>query len=322
MPRCYHSVVALGSKLVVFGGNDDVQSFSDLAYLECTPTVSAPDTWSWHWPVALGRGPRARTGASATAIGDRYIVVTGGWDPHVQVRAAAVAAKAAKGAAGGGRGSKRNSGGEVVSGEGAAAVAAAAAAAAALAAPAPGMQAAHALAVAASSGLRTMKVEGEAEEGVEEPFPEAWVLDTQSWEWLRVAGEVEAPAAAAAAAAAEGAPSAQAIEALKCAAGRAGHACVLLHDARPLLSYAASSAVACPGAAEALAEGASASSAPLPALLMHGGLKADGTRHGDCALLTLPPALCGLISAPSAAAAAVLAPASQEDDIPLGQVDA
>jgi hypothetical protein len=79
-----------------------------------------------------------------------------------------------------------------------------------------GAAAAHALAVAASSGLRTLKVEGEAEEGVEEPFPEAWVLDTQSWEWLRVAGEVEAPAGAAgAAAAAEGAPSAQAIEALR-----------------------------------------------------------------------------------------------------------
>jgi len=169
-----------------------------------------------------------------------------------------------------------------------------------------------------------MRVEGEAEEGVEEPFPEAWVLDTHSWEWLRVAGEVEGAAAAppvppaaegGSSAASAAPPAAAALEALKRAAGRAGHACVLLHDARHLLKHAASAAVACPGAAEALADGGG--SAPLPALLLHGGLKADGTRHGDCALLTLPQVLCGQVAAPRGAALQISV--SQDDDIPLGQ---
>jgi hypothetical protein len=305
MPRCYHSVIAIGSKLLVFGGNDGVQSFGDLAYLECTPTVSAPDTWSWHWPVALGKGPSARTGASAIALGERYVLISGGWDPHAPARSAAAAAKAAKGGAGGkagaerGGGKKRNSKGEVVGGEAAAASAAPASAAAVAASV---QHPAHALALAAAASLRLMRV-AEEEGEVEEPFPEAWLLDTYTWEWLRVAGEVGSASSEEAASAAPAA-----VEALRCAAGRAGHACVLLQDARPLLRQAAGAATECPGASQALAGGGSS---PLPALLLHGGLKADGQRHGDCSLLLLPAALLGQRAAQRAA--------ELEEDIPCAQ---
>ena len=64
MPRSYHCAVAVGSKLVIFGGSSGERTYGDVAYLECTPTVSSPDTWSWHWPaVAAGAGPRPRVPA-------------------------------------------------------------------------------------------------------------------------------------------------------------------------------------------------------------------------------------------------------------------
>ncbi len=361
LPRSYHSVVAVGSKLVVFGGNDDVQSFGDLAYLECTTTVSAPDTWSWHWPSALGKGPSARTGASAVCVGERYIVVTGGWDPKVQVRAAAVAAKAAK-AGGGGAGkaqaasrggTKRNSGGEAVGAAAAekAAVAAAVAevAAAEAAAAAAGATSArglpYELALAASASLRAIRVRGEAEgegqaeggleeEQVREPFPEAWVLDTLSWEWFRVAGEVpgclsgvggkEGPttttttsSSSSSSSSSSGGVPQEALEALKCAAGRAGHCSIFLEDASALLKCGA--AAGSSAAAEALA-GMPSEYAPMPAIFLHGGLKADGARHGDSALLLLPSTLAGVAAGSGGSSGGGVYSTSQVDfEIPLAQ---
>jgi hypothetical protein len=269
MPRCYHCAAAVGSKLIVFGGNAADESFSDLAFLECTPTVSAPDTWSWHWPRVVGTGPRARTGATATAIGDRFVLVVGGWDPHEDrggrgSHRPAARPAAARGGAGGGAGAKRG------------------ADAAAPSAPADGGGAAHPaarLAAVVAAGVRT----GEDEP---EPFPEAWLLDTASWTWMRIAGDVGVAAGAGGGAGA--APSPAAIAALKSAAGRVGHAATLLPDARALLRRAAAL-----GSADArvLAD----APAPVPALLVHGGVKAGGDKHGDAALLTLPGELidCG-----------------------------
>lgn len=80
MPRCYHSAAGVGNKLVVFGGNSNLQTYEDVTYLLCEPTRSAPDTWSWHQPVIHGKGPGPRTNATSTAIGDRFILITGGWN--------------------------------------------------------------------------------------------------------------------------------------------------------------------------------------------------------------------------------------------------
>jgi hypothetical protein len=101
LPRCYSASVGVGSRLVVFGGNNGDDTFGDVAYLSCTPSPAAPDAWSWHWPVCSGGGPRPRTGASAVAIGDRFVLVTGGWDPEEEETTAAARKAAAAGSKGG-----------------------------------------------------------------------------------------------------------------------------------------------------------------------------------------------------------------------------
>ena len=108
----------VGNKLVVFGGNNGERSFNDVHVLECAaPPSSAtaststssrgaagsspascststsvseislagvdPDAlqWSWTQPLCVGAPPCARTGATATTIGDRWVLICGGWDP-------------------------------------------------------------------------------------------------------------------------------------------------------------------------------------------------------------------------------------------------
>lgn len=302
MPRCYHCATAVGSKLLIFGGNNADESFSDLAYLECTPTVSAPDTWSWHWPRVTGHGPRARTGATATAIGDRFVLYVGGWDPHEDLGGRASHRPSARAAPARSNGGKRNMAFDVPSGVVGGSFAGTGAAGTATAAAR--------LAAHVSANIRT----GEDEP---EPFPEAWLLDTTTWTWLRIAGDVSDSSS-------DGAPSAADVTALKCAAGRVGHAATLLPDARSLLQRAAASGDVRAARTYDKARGAVA------ALLVHGGVKAGGEKHGDAALLLLPHELidCGgratrqLVDSLARSPPPVGAASSHvrdADDIPAGQ---
>ena len=65
----------------MFGGNDGDRSFDKVHVL----VTSGDGTSSWHWeqPQVLGEGPCARTGHTATLIGDDLIAFVGGWDPNV-----------------------------------------------------------------------------------------------------------------------------------------------------------------------------------------------------------------------------------------------
>lgn len=83
-PRCYHSAAVVGTKMVVFGGNNADHSFGDVYVLDMTTGVAgaaADEKWAWFQPSIAGSGPCRRTGAAATPIGDRFVVITGGWDP-------------------------------------------------------------------------------------------------------------------------------------------------------------------------------------------------------------------------------------------------
>ena len=83
--RSFHSAAAVGSKLIIFGGTDGEESFDDVSYLACEPTVSAPDTWTWHQPLISGKGPCPRSAASATVIGDRFVLFIGGHDTTEEI---------------------------------------------------------------------------------------------------------------------------------------------------------------------------------------------------------------------------------------------
>jgi len=304
MPRCYHCATAIGSKLIIFGGNNQRESFSDLAYLECTPTVSAPDTWSWHWPAVTGAGPRARTGATATAIGDRFVLYVGGWDPNmatskkVATSTTTTTTTTTTTSAGrpNSRGAKRGGGGG--GGGGVSDISST------TGAGVPGPFASR-LAAAAAADVRTGEDDAE-------PFPEAWLLDTREWTWMRVAADITGSNSGGSSS--SNTPSPESILLVKNAAGRAGHSSTLLSDARSLLRRT--------GAAGA------DSIVPVPALLIYGGVKADGEKHGDITLLLLPPALIDVGKEATLRLVASRSPPSKREitreedvDIPAGQVD-
>ncbi len=278
MPRCCHCATAIGSKLVIFGGNNQKESFSDLAYLECTPAVSTPDTWSWHWPTITGAGPRARTGATATAIGDRFILYVGGWDPH-EGSSRKSSNPPRPTSRGGKRTTPETAGSLLASGE-------------------PGPLSSRLAAVAAAN-IRVGEEDAD-------PFPEAWLLDTCEWTWLRVAADVPGMTGCET-------PSPELIAALKNASGRTGHTASFLADARALLRRANASGADDP--------------VPVPALLVYGGVKADGEKHGDLTLLVLPTSLVDVAKEATQNLAASRSPAPKRDvsssmlenDIPAGQ---
>lgn len=82
-PCTYHSAIAItGDRIVYFGGNDMDQCFNSVHVLQKKP--NAVDTWAWFHPCVTGTPPRARTGHSATLVGDAKadIFICGGWDPQ------------------------------------------------------------------------------------------------------------------------------------------------------------------------------------------------------------------------------------------------
>jgi hypothetical protein len=139
-----------------------------------------------------------------------------------------------------------------------------------------------------------------------DPFPEAWLLDTCEWTWLRVAADVPGMTGCET-------PSPELIAALKNASGRTGHTASFLVDARALLRRANASGADAP--------------VPVPALLVYGGVKADGEKHGDLTLLVLPTSLVDVAKEATQNLAASRSPAPKRDvsssmlenDIPAGQ---
>lgn len=77
--RTYHSAVAVGDRVIIFGGNDAKKSFNSVHVLQ---KAGVADTWTWFHPCVVGTPPQARTGHSATLVGDSKILIFGGWDPQ------------------------------------------------------------------------------------------------------------------------------------------------------------------------------------------------------------------------------------------------
>ena len=75
-PRSYHSLTAMpGGRMVLFGGNDDRQSFGDVHVLN---TSAHP--WAWSEPCVSGQAPCKRSGHVAVQVSPRHILIAGGWD--------------------------------------------------------------------------------------------------------------------------------------------------------------------------------------------------------------------------------------------------
>ena len=80
-PRSYHSATAVGgssgrSRLVIFGGNDESESFNTVHVLDASNSKL-----SWFHPVVSGTPPSARSGHTATLLEDnKTILIYGGWD--------------------------------------------------------------------------------------------------------------------------------------------------------------------------------------------------------------------------------------------------
>lgn len=206
LPRCYHCAVAVGgSRMVVFGGNNGEDTFADVAFLDCKPTVTRPDAWSWHWPILIGGGPRPRAGCTAIALGDRFVLFLGGWDVDEEetqeklVKAQAAYARAlAKSQAG----------------------------------------------LAPVNVASAPPYEAVSGREVGEAYGEAWLLDMrggsdvhgEEWEWIRVEPTVQALASSSGTSsdAAKDAATSYA-RYLRAHLARAGHSAVLVEDVRGLL---------------------------------------------------------------------------------------
>jgi hypothetical protein len=83
--RSYHSATPVpspdkdGSLLVIFGGNNDVESFNTVHVLD---TTDEDGKWCWFHPNVSGTPPSSRTGHCATLLEDnKTILIYGGWDP-------------------------------------------------------------------------------------------------------------------------------------------------------------------------------------------------------------------------------------------------
>lgn len=252
-----------------------------VAYLQCAPTAASKDVWSWHWPKVKGGGPRARSGAVALPIGDRFVLLLGGWDRE-EPAAGAASASGGGGGGGGGRGGGCSARGASARGG----------AGAASAPPAPSPLEAE-----------------DASRPRGDPFPEAWLLDTGApdasgggggeWEWLRVdfGGEPPAPDAGPAARAGYAAG-------VRLALGRAGHTAVFVPDVSGLLRAAAGGA---PQTLSASPAEASLAAPAQPGVVIFGGRLGGGALSNDVVVLPLPRALVEAASARSAAAAAAAA---------------
>mmetsp|Transcript_37988 Transcript_37988/g.82650 ORF Transcript_37988/g.82650 Transcript_37988/m.82650 type:complete len:782 (-) Transcript_37988:521-2866(-) len=87
-PRSYHTATAVGashgrSRLVIFGGNDEAESFDTVHVLDASNSKM-----SWFHPVVSGTAPSARSGHIATLLEDnKTILIYGGWDLNLDEEA-------------------------------------------------------------------------------------------------------------------------------------------------------------------------------------------------------------------------------------------
>lgn len=83
--RSYHSSTAIktvdGTRLVIFGGNDDSKCFNSVHLLERVGN----GRFAWSHPKCSGDLPKPRTGHTATLLSDGHtILIYGGWDPNTE----------------------------------------------------------------------------------------------------------------------------------------------------------------------------------------------------------------------------------------------
>jgi N-acetylneuraminic acid mutarotase len=200
--RSFHSAVAVGSKLIVFGGTDGEESFDDVSYLLCEPTVSAPDTWAWHQPSISGKGPSPRAAASATVIGNRFVLFIGGHDPTEDCEQLSNAANADSS--------------KVKVEENVAKVPNGPSSDFPIKSDVRLSSEVAALIVSELSTRDQFRKSGS-------PFADAWLLDTHLWEWIRLAAPSSSSSTS---------ENRYSVEKF---CGRAGHSAALIHDARALV---------------------------------------------------------------------------------------
>jgi Kelch motif/Galactose oxidase, central domain len=77
--RQFHTCCSISNnRIVTFGGSDDFRCFNDLHCLRCDQKAQ---NWEWIQPEVKGNIPAPRTGHSAVVIAERYIIITGGYNP-------------------------------------------------------------------------------------------------------------------------------------------------------------------------------------------------------------------------------------------------
>ncbi|KAA8539168.1 hypothetical protein F0562_025860 [Nyssa sinensis] len=72
-PRAFHIAIAIDCHMFIFGGRSDRKRLGDFWVLDT-------DIWQWSELTSFGDLPSARDFAAASVIGNRKIVMYGGWD--------------------------------------------------------------------------------------------------------------------------------------------------------------------------------------------------------------------------------------------------
>ncbi|XP_042462990.1 protein GLUTELIN PRECURSOR ACCUMULATION 3-like isoform X4 [Zingiber officinale] len=75
--RAFHVAIAIDCNMFIFGGRSGSKRVGDFWMLD---TVYLPDIWQWSELTSFGDLPSPREFAAVSAIGNRKIVMYGGWD--------------------------------------------------------------------------------------------------------------------------------------------------------------------------------------------------------------------------------------------------
>lgn len=85
--RQFHTCTSISNnRIVTFGGSDDFRCFNDVHCLRCDQKAQ---NWEWIQPEVKGKLPVPRTGHTAVVVADRYIIISGGYNPFFGAEAAA-----------------------------------------------------------------------------------------------------------------------------------------------------------------------------------------------------------------------------------------
>lgn len=81
-PRAHHTCSTIsGNRVVLFGGSDDFRCFNDVHCLKCDQKAQ---NWEWIQPEVQGTAPPARTGHTAVVVDERFVIISGGYDPFCE----------------------------------------------------------------------------------------------------------------------------------------------------------------------------------------------------------------------------------------------